>query len=253
MNDKAEMPLNTSAYLADTSHLSTLEHGAYLLILMTLWRSSTGWIDGSDHYLARVTRMTLGRWKRIAPSIRVLLVAEGAKVSQKRVLRDRKAIPTSTQNVSPAGNQNSKPKYLKNNGPKPETPESGAPAPEPAISISPNKELDLGIKKERKRGQNLPESWQPREAELLYGRTVLKLTDVEIETAAEKMRRWAISNAHRDVARKSNWDMTFRNWLDSLVEGKGAGPRTIGGRGGNAFAALRSKLAAQQQEGETRS
>jgi hypothetical protein len=33
------LPLFTDAYLGDTTHLSTFEHGAYLLLLIVSWRT----------------------------------------------------------------------------------------------------------------------------------------------------------------------------------------------------------------------
>ena len=39
MTDLTHIPLWTDAYLADTMHLSYEEHGLYLILLMTLWRS----------------------------------------------------------------------------------------------------------------------------------------------------------------------------------------------------------------------
>ena len=33
------MQIWTDAYLGDTSHLSTTEHGAYFLLLMAMWRN----------------------------------------------------------------------------------------------------------------------------------------------------------------------------------------------------------------------
>ncbi len=60
----ASMPLFTDAYLADTGHLSTFEHGAYLLILMCMWRSG-GKLPNDDEKLARYAKCTKGQWKKI--------------------------------------------------------------------------------------------------------------------------------------------------------------------------------------------
>lgn len=61
------LPLWTDAYLGDTTHLTTIEHGAYLLLLMTAWRSRDTCLPDDDKILARYTRCTLGQWRRLRP------------------------------------------------------------------------------------------------------------------------------------------------------------------------------------------
>lgn len=58
------LPLFTDAYLADTRHLTTLQHGAYLLLLMTAWRTKTCSLPDDDKQLARYASMGLATWKR---------------------------------------------------------------------------------------------------------------------------------------------------------------------------------------------
>lgn len=59
------MPLFTDAYLGDTTHLTTLEHGAYLLLLMAQWRSRDGRLPDDDKLLARYVKATPGEWKKV--------------------------------------------------------------------------------------------------------------------------------------------------------------------------------------------
>jgi uncharacterized protein YdaU (DUF1376 family) len=47
-------------YLADTRHLSTVQHGAYLLLIFHYW--ATGGLPDDDHQLANITGMRLAEW-----------------------------------------------------------------------------------------------------------------------------------------------------------------------------------------------
>lgn len=63
------MPLYTDAYLADTRHLTTEEHGAYLLLLMCAWRGRECQLPDDNKSLARITGLSPTRWRRIRPGL----------------------------------------------------------------------------------------------------------------------------------------------------------------------------------------
>lgn len=78
------LPLWTDAYLADTGHLTTIEHGAYLLLLITMWRNG-GKLPNDDKQLARFARMTGGQWARIKPNIMPFFTVLSDGITQGRL------------------------------------------------------------------------------------------------------------------------------------------------------------------------
>jgi uncharacterized protein YdaU (DUF1376 family) len=48
-------------YLGDTQHLTTMQHGAYMLLIMAYWQKK-GPLPADDEKLARITRCTLAEW-----------------------------------------------------------------------------------------------------------------------------------------------------------------------------------------------
>lgn len=63
------LPLFTDAYLADTRHLTTEEHGAYLLLLICAWRSRECALRDNDKTLARIAGLSPTRWRRMKPAL----------------------------------------------------------------------------------------------------------------------------------------------------------------------------------------
>jgi uncharacterized protein YdaU (DUF1376 family) len=89
------MPLYVRDYIADTVHLSALEHGAYLMLIMNHW------LHGSvptDAKLARIARLDCERWTGIRRTL-VELFEPGWR--HKRV----EAELASTKGSRPVGNE----------------------------------------------------------------------------------------------------------------------------------------------------
>lgn len=59
------MPFYVGDYLGDTGHLSTVQHGAYCLLLFHYWR--TGSLPDNDRDLAHITKLSSWMWRRHRP------------------------------------------------------------------------------------------------------------------------------------------------------------------------------------------
>jgi len=58
----AWMPLFIGDYLADTQHLTTEQHGAYLLLMLSAWRNG-GVLQADDTSLRSISRLDESRWQ----------------------------------------------------------------------------------------------------------------------------------------------------------------------------------------------
>ena len=98
------MPLWTDAYLADTRHLSTTEHGAYLMLLMVAWRRPDCDLPDDDKILARFAGLTSTQWKRMKPTIMEFWNLENERWTQKRLLKERVFVRRQCEQRSTAAN-----------------------------------------------------------------------------------------------------------------------------------------------------
>jgi uncharacterized protein YdaU (DUF1376 family) len=60
---RAWMPLYVGDYLRDTRDLNTLQHGAYLLLIMHYWQHDA--LPSDDARLAAITGLSVAQWRRI--------------------------------------------------------------------------------------------------------------------------------------------------------------------------------------------
>lgn len=96
MSGPAYLPLFPADYLADTQHLSTEEHGAYLLLMMTAWMQDDCTLPDDDRKLARITRLSLRQWKAMRETMLDFWSVSGGRwvnrrLSKERVYADKKS------------------------------------------------------------------------------------------------------------------------------------------------------------------
>ena len=78
------MPLYVADYMADAAHLSTLEHGAYLLLIMAYWQRGEALPD-DDKKLARIVGLQGANWRKVAPVLREFFITESGKLFHHRI------------------------------------------------------------------------------------------------------------------------------------------------------------------------
>lgn len=91
MSKAPAMPFFVDAYLADTSHLTLEEHGAYVMLLMAMWRRD-GTIPDDDKDNARILGVSRRKWlvikERLLPFLEVYGPPNGRLLSQKRLQKE---------------------------------------------------------------------------------------------------------------------------------------------------------------------
>jgi len=83
----AWMPLWVGDYLADTQDLTTEEHGAYLLLLMTAWRNA-GRLPAAPDRLARIAKLSGREWSETWKALERFFDREGDELVQNRLARE---------------------------------------------------------------------------------------------------------------------------------------------------------------------
>lgn len=133
------MQLYIADYLGDTQHLTTEQHGAYLLLLMAMWRSG-GRLPNDPAKLARIARVSARRWHLIAEDIMPFFEVVEGDITQKRLEREHQKASSISAKRSASGAAGGKAKALKNNDDDlaiaKQTPQHHAPVPEPEPYIS---------------------------------------------------------------------------------------------------------------------
>lgn len=102
MADYPALPLWTDALLGDTGHLTTLEFGAYVLMLVTAWRSPNCDLPDDEKQLGRITRLG-HHFKRYRPALMAFWVQRpDGRWHQKRLTQERLLVAARSKSSSHA-------------------------------------------------------------------------------------------------------------------------------------------------------
>lgn len=93
------MPLFIDAFIADTMHLSAEETGAYLLLLMSMWRHN-GSVPDDDKDNARITRLGMKKWRAMKPRLMEFITVENDRLTQKRLQKEWSYVKSRSQKQS---------------------------------------------------------------------------------------------------------------------------------------------------------
>lgn len=155
------IPLYIGDYLADTRHLSTEQHGAYILLLMCAWRCE-GYLPNDEKKLARYAGLSVKKWQSISSDILDFFEVESDKIYQKRLLQEyikyAKKVEVNSKNGSLGGRkktEDNSDKLLKNNNNDKANGINSLKQPEPEPNI-----IDKSIIKEKIKKENYDSDFQ---------------------------------------------------------------------------------------------
>lgn len=94
------MQLYIADYLADTMHLSTEEHGAYLLLMFNYWQTGRAI---PKNRLAKIARVSSERWGAVEESLSEFFIDNGTEWIHERIEDDLAAVRETLAKRSAAG------------------------------------------------------------------------------------------------------------------------------------------------------
>lgn len=93
----------TDAWVADTKHLTRLERGTYIDLLILMWRTPRCRVPNDDQWLAKRMNMTMQEVKtELRPLLKEFCHSDGNTITQKRLLKEWSHCVTIRQRKSAA-------------------------------------------------------------------------------------------------------------------------------------------------------
>jgi uncharacterized protein YdaU (DUF1376 family) len=215
------MPLYVADYLADTNHLTTLEHGAYCLLLMAMWRAG-GKLPGGDDKLARIARLTPAEWDGVRDQVMVFFKRRGGAITQKRLAQELANYKDSFVRRSEAGKRSQAKRANKNNEQAPSNVEALFQQPEP--EPEPDKKPSVSSAKRKPTKSGIPANWLPLVDDIAYA-AKNGMTPNDVEREVEKFSDWHRAKGSQWV----DWSATWRTWVRRWAEDRAkAKPKVVG-------------------------
>lgn len=257
MSQAPSMPMYWDAYLADTTHLTTEEHGAYLLLLAAMWRRN-GTVPDDDKDNARILGLTKAKWLKVKARLSDALIFENNHISQKKLQKTWKKTQEIIQKNRVNGAKGGRPVSIKNNdlgkavGSVSHNPNVTIPEPELHIKVL-SKDSTQKTTKGKINGHRIEaefkEDWGLPEE---YNSYAIGKGITDIGTEFEKFCNFWRAKSGKDAI-KRDWLATWRNWcINAAKWEKNHNSRGNGGGGQTSFIDIANELIAECDSGDAR-
>ena len=224
MSKAPSMPMYWDAYISDTTHLTTEEHGAYLLLLAAMWRRN-GSVPDDDKDNARILGLTVGKWRKIKARLSEFLIFNDGCITQKKLQKTWENTQEKIEKNRINGAKGGRPKGNKNNdmtkanGFNSLNPNESIPEPEPEpvkkdTNVSQKDglfdEVDIPKPKAPKKSR-MVEGWTPSQKNIedAYSQN---LTDDDIQEIANDFQIYWADRTDKSASKSQRgWDQAWRN------------------------------------------
>lgn len=225
------MPLYIGDYLADTTRLTTEQHGAYFLLIMDYWRN--GPPPDDDSILENITKMKSKEWKKTKQFVMHFFTLKDGVWMHSRIERELTDAAAGKAKAEDKAKKAAEARWGKHGSDDaPSNASSNAPSmsqalhkecPLPSQSPLPSKTKS---KTESALATRLPADWEPTEADIAFCRQ--ERPELSPPSTASQFRDYWIGVAGVK-GRKVDWPATWRNWVrtqraPALARGSPASP-----------------------------
>lgn len=211
MSSTPFMQLYVGDYLADTLDLTTEQHGAYLLLLMTMWRHDAK-LPNDPSKLSRIARVSARRWHMVWAEIGHFFYVDGDSIRNNRLDREHQKACSISEKRSASGAAGGRAKALKDN-------KAGlanaTDLPQHSQKSDTREEKEEPNGSSKKRGSRLTAEWVLPKA---WGEWSMAegFSEVCTRREADKFRDyWAGVAGAKGV--KLDWQATWRNWVRKAI------------------------------------
>lgn len=203
------MPLYIGDYLADTSRLTTEQHGAYLLLIMDYWRS--GRPPDNDQVLAQICKLSPDAWSNAKAMLKQYFIVEEGFWVHKRIESEIAAANENKEKRHERAIKGAKARWNNATSSATSNPQAmliQCPSPSPSPSTSHTTTKELAAKAAP--ATRLSEDWQLPDDWAIWAKQ--ERPDLNPNKVADSFKDYWIAQPSAK-GKKTNWQATWRNWV----------------------------------------
>jgi uncharacterized protein YdaU (DUF1376 family) len=244
------MPLYIGDYLADTTRLTTEQHGAYLLLIMDYWRN--GPPPDDDSILGNITKMLPKEWRKAKPALMNFFTEKDGAWTHSRIDRELSEAAKGKAKAEEKAKKAAEARWGKH---VTDDARSNASSNAPSISQALHEECPLPsqsplpLKQNKSKAETalatrLPTEWTPSPADIKFCKT--ERAELRPDDVGDRFRDYWLAQPGLK-GRKVDWPATWRNWVrNERTPQARASPGSLLGRAGQATANNAAKWLEEQ-------